>query len=85
MVRFSITRRRALAHALDRHLDVGASEAKPTEMRWQIPNFCACCLRKQASLSSILDTLSKWVNFPSVTEYVRIQFAANPLATLIAC
>jgi ubiquinone/menaquinone biosynthesis C-methylase UbiE len=57
----------ALAHALERHLGPHASAIKRAEHDGDVT----------------IETTAKQIRFPSAREYVRIQFAATPLATLI--
>jgi ubiquinone/menaquinone biosynthesis C-methylase UbiE len=74
----------ALATALDRHAGPGASTAKRTEHALadteQLRRLVA-----DASFHSIeIETVSKLVRFPSPADYVRIQLAATPLASVVA-
>ncbi len=74
----------ALADALNRHIRTDASTAKRTEHSLGDTEE----LRAQVSGASFRDvgisTATTMVRFPSVNDYVRIRFAAAPLATLIA-
>jgi ubiquinone/menaquinone biosynthesis C-methylase UbiE len=73
----------ALAGALERHLGVDAAAIKRAEHGLADTQE----LRDLAAITAFadvrIDTVTQEVHFPSVREYVRIQLAATPLATLM--
>jgi SAM-dependent methyltransferase len=74
----------ALANALDRHVDPTASAAKRTEHALADTAHLRSLLADAGFHSVVIDTASKLVRFPSPADYVRIQVAATPLASLVA-
>jgi ubiquinone/menaquinone biosynthesis C-methylase UbiE len=74
----------ALAAALDRHVRPDASLAKRNEHALADTDELHALMLGAGFRDVRIDTDSKTVRFPSATDYVRIQFAATPLATLIA-
>lgn len=74
----------ALANALDRHMYPGASVAKRTEHMLADTSELGTLIAAAGFRDVEIRTVSKLVRFPSAVEYVRIQLAATPLATLIA-
>jgi ubiquinone/menaquinone biosynthesis C-methylase UbiE len=74
----------ALAQALDRHVDPVASVAKRTEHALADTAQLRRLLTDANFYEIVIDTTSKLVRFPSPAEYVRIQLAATPLASLVA-
>ena len=75
---------RALSDALDRHLRPGASLAKRNEHALANTQELSTLMVGAGFREITIDTATEAVRFPSATDYVRIQFAATPLATLIA-
>lgn len=75
---------RALSDALDRHLRPGASLAKRNEHALADTQELSTLMVGAGFREITIDTATEAVRFPSATDYVRIQFAATPLATLIA-
>ncbi len=73
----------ALATALERHARPGASVAKRTEHALgDVGQLRALCTG--AGFHEVqITTRTKQVRFPSAADYVRIQFSATPLATVI--
>jgi ubiquinone/menaquinone biosynthesis C-methylase UbiE len=74
----------ALADALDRHLYPGASLAKRAEHALADAEELRALVAEAGFRDIKIHTISKLVRFPSPADYVRIQLAATPLATLIA-
>jgi ubiquinone/menaquinone biosynthesis C-methylase UbiE len=74
----------ALAQALDRHVDRVASVAKRTEHALADTAQLRRLLADANFYEIVIDTTTKLVHFPSPAEYVRIQLAATPLASLVA-
>lgn len=74
----------ALADALDRRMYLGASAAKRTEHILADTRKLDALITAAGFRNVEIRTASKIVRFPSPTDYVRIQLAATPLATLIA-
>jgi ubiquinone/menaquinone biosynthesis C-methylase UbiE len=75
---------RALAEALDRHVGPGASVAKRTEHALADATQLRALVAQAGFRDVAIDTASKAVRFPSSADYVRIQLAATPLASLVA-
>jgi ubiquinone/menaquinone biosynthesis C-methylase UbiE len=73
----------ALANALDRHVDPAASVAKRTEHALADTAQLRRLLADANFHEVVIDTTSKLVRFPSPADYVRIQLAATPLASLV--
>jgi ubiquinone/menaquinone biosynthesis C-methylase UbiE len=74
----------ALAEAVDRYLGEGASDAKRSEHSLADPDEL-CRLFEAAGFVGVqLETVTQNVRFASVEEWVKIQFAATPLAALVA-
>ncbi len=74
----------ALADALDRRMHPGASVAKRTEHMLADTRELGMLIAAAGFRDIEIRTVSKRMRFPSPAEYVRIQLAATPLATLIA-
>ena len=74
----------ALAAALDRHVRPGASLAKRNEHALADIDELRALMVEAHFRDVLADTASKSVRFPSVADYVLIQFAATPLVTLVA-
>jgi ubiquinone/menaquinone biosynthesis C-methylase UbiE len=74
----------ALADALDRHLGPGASAAKRTEHALADTGALRALVERAGFAGVAIDTASKQVRFASGADYVRIQLAATPLASVIA-
>ena len=73
----------ALSDALDRELGAGASLAKRSEHSLadseELRVLCA-----GAGFGGVrIETVTRTIRFPSVDDWVRIQFAATPLASLL--
>jgi SAM-dependent methyltransferase len=73
----------ALADFLDRHLRVDASVVKRTEHALPDTEELRALLTAAGFRDVVIQTTRKTVRFPSFRDYVRIQFAATPLANLI--
>ena len=73
----------ALAGALDRHVRPGASVAKRAEHALADTAGLRALVAAAGFKSIEIRTATKMVRFPSAADYVRIQLAATPLATLI--
>jgi ubiquinone/menaquinone biosynthesis C-methylase UbiE len=74
----------ALATALDRHVDPDASVAKRTEHTLADTGQLRVLVANAGVRDVTIDTTRKLVRFPSPDEYVRIQLAATPPASLAA-
>jgi len=74
----------ALASALDRLLGPGASLAKRTEHALADAEELRKLIAGAGFQDLVISTATKWIHFPSPAEYVRVQLAATPLASLIA-
>jgi ubiquinone/menaquinone biosynthesis C-methylase UbiE len=73
----------ALSAALDRHLGEGASRAKRAEHALASVGELRA-LVEVAFAHARIETVSRTLRFASVDDWVRIQFAATPLAALLA-
>jgi len=74
----------ALANALDRHVGPTASVAKRAEHVLADADHLHRLVADAGFHDVVIDTTSKRVRFPSAGDYVRIQLAATPLASVIA-
>lgn len=74
----------ALADALDRHLRPDASVAKRMEHALADKQELRELVAGAGFQDVVIHTARKMVRFPSANDYVRIQLAATPLATLVA-
>jgi ubiquinone/menaquinone biosynthesis C-methylase UbiE len=73
----------ALANALDRYLGPEASLAKRTEHVLADSDELRALIVGAGFQNVMLSTDTKWIQFPSPAEYVRVQLAATPLASLM--
>ena len=73
----------ALADALDRHIGPDASLAKRTEHALADTRELHALVSEAGFRDIEIGTADKLVRFPSVTDYVRVQLTATPLASLI--
>ncbi len=67
----------ALANALDRHLAPGASLAKRREHTLADPRVLQTGVTDAGFRDLKLQTATRFVRFPSASEYVRVQFGAT--------
>jgi ubiquinone/menaquinone biosynthesis C-methylase UbiE len=74
----------ALATALDHHLGADAARVKRTEHALADPEQLRILVAQNGFRDVVVETLTKWMHFPSPIEYVRIQLAATPLASFVA-
>jgi ubiquinone/menaquinone biosynthesis C-methylase UbiE len=74
----------ALADAVDRHLGDGASRAKRSEHSLADSEALRQLFVAAGFAGVRIDTVMQTMRFASVDEWVGIQFAATPLAQLIA-
>jgi ubiquinone/menaquinone biosynthesis C-methylase UbiE len=74
----------ALSGALDRHAGPGASLAKRTEHALADATQLRALVAQAGFRDVAIATATKAVRFPSSADYVRIQLAATPLASLVA-
>jgi SAM-dependent methyltransferase len=74
----------ALAAAVDRHLGEGASRAKRSEHSLADPDELRGLFDSAGFVGVRSDTVTRTMRFASVDEWVGIQFAATPLAALLA-
>jgi ubiquinone/menaquinone biosynthesis C-methylase UbiE len=75
---------RALADALDRHLGPAASVAKRTEHALADTAQLRALVRRAGFTDVVIATATKQVRFASGVDYVRVQLAATPLASVMA-
>ena len=73
----------ALAQALDRHLGPGASRTKRAEHALADPALLRRLAGEAGFQRITVVTQARTVRFASVSDYVRIQLAATPLAGLL--
>lgn len=73
----------ALIASLARHLGSPASAIKRAEHALADRAVLAALAVGADFAAVTIETTTQWVRFPSLQEYVRIQFAATPLATLV--
>jgi SAM-dependent methyltransferase len=73
----------ALAEALERHLGPHASAIKHAEHDLDDPAELDDLVSGAGFAEVNIETTTQQISFPSPREYVRIQFAATPLASLI--
>jgi ubiquinone/menaquinone biosynthesis C-methylase UbiE len=74
----------ALANALDRQIGADASVAKRTEHALADREELRELVWAAGFRDVVIRSATKMVRFPSAGEYVRIQLAATPLASLMA-
>ena len=74
----------ALAHALDRYLGEGASDAKRSEHSLADPDELRELFDAAGFAGVRVVTVTRSVRFASVENWVEIQFSATPLASLVA-
>jgi ubiquinone/menaquinone biosynthesis C-methylase UbiE len=74
----------ALSEALDRHVGPRASLAKRTEHALADATQLRAMVEQAGFRDVAIATATKAVRFPSSADYVRIQLAATPLASLVA-
>jgi ubiquinone/menaquinone biosynthesis C-methylase UbiE len=74
---------RALAEALERHLGPHAGAIKRAEHELDDPAALDALVASAGFAEVRVATTTRRIRFPSPREYVRIQFAATPLASLI--
>jgi len=74
----------ALSDALDRHLGEGASLAKRNEHSLADPEELRGLFATAGFADVRVETVARTVRFASAAEYVRIQFAATPVAALLS-
>lgn len=73
----------ALSRSLDRHLGAGASRAKRHEHSLADRAELAALVATAGFARPCVETVTQTVRFASAEEWVRIQFAATPLAALL--
>jgi hypothetical protein len=74
----------ALANALDRYIGPDASLAKRTEHALADMAELHELIARAGFQDVMISTATKWIRFASPAEYVRIQLAGTPLASLMA-
>jgi ubiquinone/menaquinone biosynthesis C-methylase UbiE len=74
---------RVLAEALDRHLGPHAGAIKRAEHDLDDRAELEALVAGAGFAGVAIETTTQQIRFPSPREYVRIQFAATPLATLL--
>jgi ubiquinone/menaquinone biosynthesis C-methylase UbiE len=75
---------RALADAVDRHVGSGASHAKRSEHSLSDDQELRELFEAAGFVGIEIETVTKNMRFSSIDEWVRIQFTATPLASLLA-
>jgi ubiquinone/menaquinone biosynthesis C-methylase UbiE len=70
----------ALATALDQHLGRHASQIKRTEHIFAAAEEVSELMTKEGFEQIEISTVTKYITFPSVLDYVRLQLAATPMA-----
>ena len=73
----------ALSDALDRHLAEGASLAKRSEHSLPAADELRDVCIAAGFVGVRIETVGRMVRFPSAEEWVRIQFVATPLRSLL--
>jgi ubiquinone/menaquinone biosynthesis C-methylase UbiE len=73
----------ALANALDRHLGPGASAVKRSEHSLCDADDLYRLIHEEGFREITIEQVTQIIRFPSAREYVRLQFAATPLAGLV--
>jgi len=74
----------ALSDALDRHLGDGASDAKRNEHSLGDAEALDALFRESGFARVRIETVTRTSHYPSVSEYVRFQLEATPLAAALA-
>jgi ubiquinone/menaquinone biosynthesis C-methylase UbiE len=74
----------AMANALDRRVDEGASLAKRNEHALADPDGLRALVAAAGFRELEFETVTKTVRFATTDEYVRIQFAGTPVGELVA-
>jgi ubiquinone/menaquinone biosynthesis C-methylase UbiE len=74
----------ALAEAVDRHLGEGASEAKRSEHSLAAADELRQLFEAAGFATVRVEAVGQTLRFPSVEEWVEVQFSATPLAALVA-
>jgi SAM-dependent methyltransferase len=74
----------AVAAAMDRHVGREASVAKRTEHALGDVDQLRALVATSGFRNVMIQTEQKTVHFPSVADYVGIQLAATPLASVVA-
>jgi ubiquinone/menaquinone biosynthesis C-methylase UbiE len=74
----------ALAAALDQRLGAEAARVKRTEHALANTDQLRGLVVDAGFQNVVIDTVTKWMHYPSPSEYVRIQLAATPLASFVA-
>lgn len=75
---------RALADAVDRQFGGGASRAKRSEHSLSDADELRELFEAAGFAGTRVETVERTIRFPSVEEWVEIQFTATPLAALLA-
>jgi ubiquinone/menaquinone biosynthesis C-methylase UbiE len=73
----------ALSNALDRHVATDASLAKRAEHALANPAELTALVADAGFRQIRIETVSKTTHVPSVADYVRVQLAATPLASIV--
>jgi ubiquinone/menaquinone biosynthesis C-methylase UbiE len=73
----------AFARALDHCLGPNASSIKRAEHVFTEADEVRALISEAGFDSIVVTTVSKWITFPSVLDYVRFQFVATPMAALL--
>jgi ubiquinone/menaquinone biosynthesis C-methylase UbiE len=73
----------ALSNALDRHVAPDASLAKRAEHALANPAELRALVADAGFRQIRIETVSKTTHVPSVADYVRVQLAATPLASIV--
>jgi ubiquinone/menaquinone biosynthesis C-methylase UbiE len=73
----------ALATALDRHLGRDASRIKRAEHIFAAADEVSALMTHEGFDQIEITTVTKYITFPSVLDYVRLQLVATPMAGLL--
>ena len=73
----------ALSNALDRHVAPGASQSKRAEHALADPAELEALVARAGFEEIRIETVTKTTHFRSVAEYVHVQLAATPLASIV--
>jgi ubiquinone/menaquinone biosynthesis C-methylase UbiE len=73
----------AFARALDRRLGPEASQIKRSEHIFPVADEVGALMSREGFDHIDLSTVTKWITFPSVLDYVRFQLIATPMAELL--
>jgi SAM-dependent methyltransferase len=73
----------AFARALDQRLGPDASRTKRVEHVFSVADEVGTLMAGAGFGEIVLNTVTKWISFPSVFDYVRFQLVATPMSGLL--